>query len=96
MAGGMSAKKKTKASARTPEKSLILVASNRSPVVPWVAIRWARYPLPHLERPPMKFLSALISQGSASIGGATFSKNRGGNYIRKRVAPVQPLSLIHI
>jgi hypothetical protein len=40
----------------------------------------------------MKFLSALISQGSASIGGATFSKNRGGNYIRKRVAPVQPRS----
>jgi hypothetical protein len=40
----------------------------------------------------MKYLSALISQGSASIGGATFSKNRGGNYIRKRVAPVQPRS----
>ena len=40
----------------------------------------------------MKYLSALISQGSASLGGATFSKNRGGNYIRKRVAPVQPRS----
>lgn len=40
----------------------------------------------------MKYLSALISQGSASLGGATFSKNRGGNYIRKRIAPVQPRS----
>ena len=40
----------------------------------------------------MKYLSPIISQASASLGGATFSKNRGGNYIRKRVAPVQPRS----
>jgi hypothetical protein len=38
----------------------------------------------------MKYLSALLTQSSGSLGGATFAKNRGGNYIRKRIAPVQP------
>jgi hypothetical protein len=38
----------------------------------------------------MKFISPLLSDARASVGGATFSKNRGGNYIRARVAPVQP------
>jgi hypothetical protein len=38
----------------------------------------------------MKYISPLISQASASLGGATFSKNRGGNYVRAKVAPVQP------
>ena len=40
----------------------------------------------------MKYLSPILSAASASLGGATFAKNRGGNYIRKRVAPVQPRS----
>jgi hypothetical protein len=38
----------------------------------------------------MKFLSPIISDARASLGGATFSKNRGGNFARARVAPVQP------
>ena len=38
----------------------------------------------------MKFISPLLSDARASVGGATFSKNRGGNYIRAKVAPVQP------
>jgi len=38
----------------------------------------------------MKFISPLLSDARASLGGATFSKNRGGNYIRSKVAPVQP------
>lgn len=38
----------------------------------------------------MKFLSALLTQTSGSIGGATGASNRGGNYLRARVAPVQP------
>ena len=40
----------------------------------------------------MKYLSALLTQASGSIGGATASSNRGGNYFRARVAPVQPRS----
>lgn len=40
----------------------------------------------------MKFISPLLSDARASVGGATFSKNRGGNYIRAKVAPVQPRS----
>ena len=40
----------------------------------------------------MKFISPLLSDARASVGGATFSKNRGGNYIRSKVAPVQPRS----
>ncbi len=38
----------------------------------------------------MKFISPLVSDARASLGGATFSKNRGGNFARARVAPVQP------
>lgn len=38
----------------------------------------------------MKYISPLLSDARASVGGATFSKNRGGNYIRAKVAPVQP------
>jgi hypothetical protein len=38
----------------------------------------------------MKFLSAIITQASGSLGGATGASNRGGNYLRSRVAPVQP------
>jgi hypothetical protein len=38
----------------------------------------------------MKFNSALLTQTSGSIGGATGAQNRGGNYLRARVAPVQP------
>lgn len=41
----------------------------------------------------MKYLSPLLSDARASIGGATASKNRGGNYFRARVAPVQPRSV---
>jgi hypothetical protein len=41
----------------------------------------------------MKFISPLLSDARASVGGATFSKNRGGNYIRAKVAPVQPRSV---
>jgi hypothetical protein len=38
----------------------------------------------------MKYLSALLTDARASIGGATASKNRSGNYFRARIAPVQP------
>jgi hypothetical protein len=38
----------------------------------------------------MKYLSPLLSDARASIGGATASKNRGGNYFRARIAPIQP------
>jgi len=40
----------------------------------------------------MKYTSPIISQARASLGGATFSANRGGNYVRARIAPVQPRS----
>ena len=40
----------------------------------------------------MKYTSPILSQARASLGGATFSANRGGNYIRARIAPVQPRS----
>lgn len=38
----------------------------------------------------MKYLSPLLSDARASIGGATASKNRAGNYFRARIAPTQP------
>ena len=41
----------------------------------------------------MKYLSALLTQASGSLGGATAAKNRGGNYLRSRIAPVQPRSV---
>lgn len=36
----------------------------------------------------MKFKSQLVTQASGSIGGATFSRNAGGMYIRARSIPV--------
>lgn len=38
----------------------------------------------------MRFRSQLLADASGSIGGATASKNRGGNYFRRRRAPVNP------
>lgn len=38
----------------------------------------------------MKFLSALVTSASGSIGGMTASRNRGGMYLRSRVTPVNP------
>ncbi len=38
----------------------------------------------------MKFTSPLISQGSGSLAGLTFSRNRGGKYIRARATPTNP------
>jgi hypothetical protein len=43
-----------------------------------------------LRGPTMKYLSPLLSAARGSIGGATASRNRGGNYFRERIAPVQP------
>lgn len=40
----------------------------------------------------MKFKSALITEGSGSIGGLTASHNRGGQYLRARAIPVNPSS----
>lgn len=38
------------------------------------------------------FQSAIISDASGSVGGATFSKNKGGLYIRARIKGSQPNS----
>lgn len=38
------------------------------------------------------FKSALITQASGSVFGMTFSRNKGGNYIRQRQIPVNPNS----
>lgn len=38
----------------------------------------------------MKFKSPIISQGSGKIGGAVYSHNRSGNYIRNWRSPVNP------
>lgn len=38
----------------------------------------------------MKFKSQLVTQASGSIGGATFSRNAGGMYIRARAVPTNP------
>jgi hypothetical protein len=38
----------------------------------------------------MLFLSTIVTQGSGSIGGVTAARNRGGNYFRSRVSPVNP------
>lgn len=38
----------------------------------------------------MKFKSPIISQGSGKIGGAVYSHNRGGNYIRNWRTPTNP------
>lgn len=38
----------------------------------------------------MKFLSALVTQASGSLGGITASHNAGGQYFRSRVTPTDP------
>lgn len=38
----------------------------------------------------MKYTSAIASTGSGSVGGATASHNRGGQYFRRRAIPVNP------
>lgn len=38
----------------------------------------------------MKFKSALMTQGSGSVGGITLSHNAGGMYFRARAIPVNP------
>lgn len=38
----------------------------------------------------MKYTSAIAATGSGSIGGATASHNRGGQYFRRRAIPVNP------
>lgn len=41
----------------------------------------------------MLFKSALLTQASGSVGGITFSHNRGGMYIRARSIPTDPSTL---
>ena len=38
----------------------------------------------------MKYNSSMVAAASGSLGGATFSHNRYGSYIRKRIVPVNP------
>lgn len=38
----------------------------------------------------MKYTSAIAATASGSIGGATASRNRGGQYFRRRAIPVNP------
>lgn len=38
----------------------------------------------------MKFKSTLLAQASGSLAGATFSRNKGGSYVRSRVIPLNP------
>ena len=40
----------------------------------------------------MKFSSQIIAAGSGSVGGCTYSRNRYGQYIRRRAMPVNPCS----
>lgn len=41
----------------------------------------------------MKFISPILSQATGSVGASTYSRNRGGAYIRNRSRPVQPLTV---
>lgn len=41
----------------------------------------------------MKFTSPVISSGSGSIAGITFSRNKGGMYMRARAIPTNPNSV---
>lgn len=41
----------------------------------------------------MKFTSDVLSGASGSIGGTTYSHNRGGQYTRKRAVPTNPSSV---
>jgi hypothetical protein len=38
----------------------------------------------------MKFKSSMVTQASGSVGGLTYSHNRGGMYIRSRATPTNP------
>jgi hypothetical protein len=40
----------------------------------------------------MKYTSTILAAASGSIAGATFSRNRGGQYIRRRAIPSNPNS----
>jgi hypothetical protein len=40
----------------------------------------------------MKFTSTLLAAASGSLAGSTFSRNRGGQYIRRRAIPSNPNS----
>lgn len=40
----------------------------------------------------MKYTSAIASTGSGSMGGATASRNKGGQYFRRRAIPTNPSS----
>lgn len=44
----------------------------------------------------MKFKSALVTQSSGSVGGATFAHNQGGLYIRARSIPTNPSSAFQV
>lgn len=44
----------------------------------------------------MKYLSALITDARASLGGTTFARNRAGVYTRARVAPTQPRTVSQV
>lgn len=40
----------------------------------------------------MKYKSPILSQASGSLAGSTFSRNKGGNYMRARAVPTNPNS----
>lgn len=44
----------------------------------------------------MKFKSALVTQASGSVGGATFAHNQGGLYVRARSIPTNPSSAFQV
>lgn len=44
----------------------------------------------------MKFKSALVTQSSGSVGGATFAHNQGGLYVRARSIPTNPSSAFQV
>jgi hypothetical protein len=41
----------------------------------------------------MKFQSQVIASASGSVGGCTYSRNRFGQYMRRRAMPVNPLTV---
>lgn len=44
----------------------------------------------------MKYTSAIASTGSGSLGGATASHNKGGQYFRRRAIPTNPGSALQV
>ena len=44
----------------------------------------------------MKFKSAVFTQASGSVGGLTFSRNKGGMYTRARAIPVNPSTAFQV